>query len=404
MPVDTRLPHAASRLNPDQRTLVVCGIGVGLLLWALKTNFLLATDGFLMDLQVFQDAGRAFRTGGPLFDGFDSRSGFAFIYPPFAALLMAPLAYIPQTALQLGWNLGQFFCVFTIVGAGLYLAGFDKRTSAIYSFCALGVAMSAEPIRNGMGFGQIDTYLAMLVIADVAGILPRKFRGLGVGLAAGIKVTPAAFGLVFLIRRDFGAAARSVAMGVATLVIGFIVRPHDSKHFWLVEMWNTDRAGQKDFFRNQALSGFIARNITAPDTTTFTVLWAGFALVIGAVGLWAMIRYSRRGFPLLSLAMFILLLCYLQPYAVTHHWAIGIIWVAVVIWLFAIGHATRWAALAFGAIQWWGPNFLLDPDRHFATWQRVFGEIQSVTMLVAIVVMIFWATKITDRHPATRKY
>ncbi|PRQ12036.1 glycosyltransferase [Corynebacterium sp. 13CS0277] len=403
MPAPTR-PRIAPPLSAAQWLLVACGIGLGFTVWALVVNYRLAAHGFLMDLQVFQDAARAFRTDGPLFEGFYSRSGFGFIYPPFAALVMSPLAYVPQTPLRLAWNFGQVVCVFIIVSAGLALGGFGRRTAMFLGLCLLGVALSAEPIDNGMGFGQIDTYLAMLVIADVAGVLPHRLRGLGVGLAAGIKVTPAAFGLVFLIRRDWAAAARAVAMGLVTLIVGWLVRAEDSLHFWTVEMWNTDRAGQKDFFRNQALSGLIAREIADPNSTLFLVLWGAGVVLLGGLGLWAMVTYSRKGHPLLSLAMFVFMLCLLQPYAVTHHWAVLVLWVPVVVTLFADKARLRWWALAFGLVQWWGPNHLLDPDKGYAAWQHALGESQSVTLIIATVVLALAARGVADRHPADRRY
>ena len=59
-----------------------------------------------------------------------------------------------------------------------------------------------EPIRSNFDFGQINVVLMTLVIADC---VPRRTpwpRGLLLGLAIALKLTPAVFLLYFLLRRD----------------------------------------------------------------------------------------------------------------------------------------------------------------------------------------------------------
>ena len=59
-----------------------------------------------------------------------------------------------------------------------------------------------EPIRSNFDFGQINVVLMTLVIADC---VPRKTpwpRGMLLGIAIALKLTPAVFLLYFLLRRD----------------------------------------------------------------------------------------------------------------------------------------------------------------------------------------------------------
>ena len=53
----------------------------------LSEVFGAAARGELLDVGVFRDAGNALTSGADLYDDFPTRSGFRFIYPPFAALL-----------------------------------------------------------------------------------------------------------------------------------------------------------------------------------------------------------------------------------------------------------------------------------------------------------------------------
>ena len=68
----------------------------------------------------------------------------------------------------------------------------------------LPAALFLEPVRNTLNYGQVNVALMALVAADCLAAAPRWPRGALVGLAAAVKLTPAAFVLFFLLRRDSG--------------------------------------------------------------------------------------------------------------------------------------------------------------------------------------------------------
>src|SRR5699024_1190457 len=114
-----------------------------------------------------------------------------------------------------------------------------------------GVALLFEPVRANIGFGQINIFLFLMVTADVLGFTPRRARGVLLGLAAGIKITPAAFGVLFLVRRDWASLARAVGTVAATIGLGHLIRPAESWHFWTAEFFLTERGGTRHFVPNQ---------------------------------------------------------------------------------------------------------------------------------------------------------
>ncbi|GAA5156562.1 MULTISPECIES: glycosyltransferase 87 family protein [Amycolatopsis] len=67
-----------------------------------------------------------------------------------------------------------------------------------------------EPVHSTFDFGQVNLLLMGLVTADVL-LARRRARGTGVGLAAAIKLTPLAFLLFFLVRRDHRALGTAIA-------------------------------------------------------------------------------------------------------------------------------------------------------------------------------------------------
>src|SRR5581483_12201814 len=66
---------------------------------------------------------------------------------------------------------------------------------------ALPLVTWLQPVRETLTFGQINLVLALLVLADLLVLAPRGSRltGVGIGLAAAIKLTPAVFILYLLV-------------------------------------------------------------------------------------------------------------------------------------------------------------------------------------------------------------
>ncbi|MEU6579639.1 glycosyltransferase 87 family protein [Nocardia sp. NPDC046763] len=78
----------------------------------------------LVDLHVYVD-GAANLFGGNLYDWTDSSRSpefpLPFIYPPFAALLLYPLHFLPFGVVAVGWLLATFAALFGVVWISLEL-------------------------------------------------------------------------------------------------------------------------------------------------------------------------------------------------------------------------------------------------------------------------------------------
>lgn len=282
---------------------------------------------FSLDLQVFQDAGLAFLRHSPLYleYGFHSRSGYAFIYPPFAALLFALGANIPQAPAQVLW---EIICIILPLWLLLYssfrvyVISYPKISRQIdpvrLSFAFIGIAGLTIEILPTSGFGQIDLVLAAMVVIDLF-LLPKKWQGLLIGLAAGIKITPLAFVVPLLAVKRWWSVVRVVVTVIVTVLVGFLVRPQDSRNYWFDVALNTDRAGVKAYFENQAISGPIARWMPKAVQQPLWVIIVLLVLVVVLIGAYRYLRVQNY-FQAFMLWILAVLLC--QPYAVFHHWSI----------------------------------------------------------------------------------
>jgi len=115
--------------------------------------------------------------------------------------------------------------------------------------------------------------LALLPLILVGGAL--------IGIAGGIKLTPLAFGLILLLRKDWRGVA-SVAGGfVGTIALGFLAVPGEAAYYWGVAVRNTSRIGVTAFYDNVSLTGIFAhQGVPEPIATVLVVagysgVWSG---------------------------------------------------------------------------------------------------------------------------------
>jgi alpha-1,2-mannosyltransferase len=362
-----------------------CGLLAALVIssWFLNR----ALHGYLMDLSVFRDAGHALRTGKSLYDnGF--ADGFRFIYPPFAAVLFVPLTLVGGAVLQTAWTVATIAALWWTLWAAC--KRLDLTAPVLTSGALLAVALLLEPVRSNLEFGQINVFLMALVVADVLKFLPERWRGVGIGIAAAIKVTPAAFVLILLLRRDFRSVARAAAAVVGTMVIGLICAPTDSRHFWSSEFFDTNRAGQPDFHRNQSLTGLLAR--LGLHGFGYNLLWVLGAGAVVAAAAWAAYRFLQSGQDVAAVAVIGLAHLIAAPFAVTHHW----VWVVLALPLAIAPRYRHWwpVLVAVLVIFFLAPHSLLDMPKtgEGVSARFVIGNSQ---LLIAIAAVFAAAAAVT---------
>ena len=328
-------PRTASRPLVRGLFAVVTIVGLVCLVWQLDGVFSHVRENYLLDVGVFVDAGQAILDGNALYgDDFPSRSGFAFIYPPLAAVLFVPLTWMGEETMEMVWTLASLAAAWAVLTMAVHrvtvLAGVStlwRRLAPLTGLAALGFALLIEPLQVHLMYGQINVFLVLLVAADLLGYTPKWLRGAGVGIAAGIKITPAAYALVFLVTRKWGDLARSFVAFLVTAGLGWIFRASDSTFFWTEEFFNGERGGGPGYVANQALTGILTR--AGMDGDTAQTLMIPGLLVIAAISGWAVWRLSAAGRPVSVLLTLVLAVSVSAPIAVTHHWT-GII-VAVVL-------------------------------------------------------------------------
>jgi alpha-1,2-mannosyltransferase len=329
-------------LDTDGRRLL------GLLSLVVAVGVFTATVPLLrdwFDLRVYYGTVDAWvHHGGRIYDYWVPGTTYGFTYPPFAALTMLPMALIglrTAIAVSVVLNLAALAVVVWI------LVGPALRRYGWYG-CALAACLLAllEPVRDTFSFGQVNLLLLALVLSDAWLLSTGRGRraGVGIGLAAAIKLTPALFIGLLLLGRRWRAAGVATAVAAAATGLAAWAAPDASRFYWSEALWDTNRIGRLAYVSNQSLQGVLAR-LAAPGEPSRAV-WAAAALLILCVWAW---RTSwaladedwTAAFALTGLAA-----CLLSPITWVHH----LVWLLPSFAVLLHRHRARVAAALYAVL------------------------------------------------------
>src|SRR5256885_2895071 len=180
--------------RPRRGTAVRVAVVATVVLVAAAAHYWYGNRHNYYDLRIYYDAIRWWAGGKPLytFSHFDPIQGpLGFTYPPFAGLLMYPMAWVPVgvvTTVMLLANLAAL--VITTVWLVVPLA--DRHGWP--RWFALGLALPLvswlEPVRETVTFGQINLLLALLVLVALRFLVAKRWGGGWAGRAGADKLGP----------------------------------------------------------------------------------------------------------------------------------------------------------------------------------------------------------------------
>jgi len=312
-----------------------------------------------------------------------SVQGQPFTYPPFSALVFVPLELLGSVDARWLLTAASIVCYFVVV---VVCAKRLRMSFASTGLVALA-GLTIEPFARNILLGQINIVLVALIVVDCFAV-PARYRGMLIGLAAGIKLVPGAFILFLLLKREWGAALRCVAAFAVTVGLGAIIAPRDSWKFWSGGFINLPRFGEDAAIRgdNQSLTGAVMRltRDLSPPPLLLLLLCVG-VMVLSLIAARRQIDSGNDVAGLVCIAFASLLT---SPISWTHHW----IW-AVVALLVLVQDLRRVVAGFIGAIfvigpMWFAPRGQLLELKH--NWWQVSVCLSYV--LVGLALLILFAT------------
>ncbi|MFE9610326.1 glycosyltransferase 87 family protein [Streptomyces sp. NPDC006012] len=333
----------------------------------------------MADALVYRAEGEAVLHGGDLYGFTVTEWRLPATYPPFAAVLFVPTTWIPVPAMKATFLAGNALLLAGLVALSVRLAGRTVRLPVVCTATAL--ALWLEPVFQTVLFGQINLALACLVLWDLTRPPGARGRGLALGVAAGIKLTPAIFVGYLLLTGRRREAATATAAFAGTVALGTVLLPAASVDFWTGRIFETGRVGKGWIVDNQSLLGLIARATGDPAPGP---AWALPAAAVAVAGLWAAARAPRERHGILLAAGTALLV---SPVSWSHHWVWCVPLTAV---LLAEGR-TRLAALTvavFTARTMWLLPHEGDLDLRLPWWQQPLAAPYPLLGLALLVLVL----------------
>jgi len=181
------------------------------------------------------------------------------------------------------------------------------------------LALWTQPVVKALFLGQIEPLLMLLVVWDLTRPDSRKWKGIGIGVAAGIKLVPLIFIPYLLLAGKFRHAAVAAGTFAATVAIGFAALPGPSVSYWLTGYFiRPGRTGSVHSLVNQSLLGMFARS--SGSVSQAQGPWLGLSLAVAAVGLVAGAMLSRTGRPVHGWTLVGVTSVLVSPISWDHHW------------------------------------------------------------------------------------
>ncbi|NLG56680.1 MAG: DUF2029 domain-containing protein [Rhodococcus sp.] len=270
-----------------------------------------------MDLFVYRDGSWIIQNGFPLYTA-PITSGLLYTYTPFSALVFIPIEKIPPA-----WSLGVWLAInvavlIAVVALCWRLLGYRLTPYLLVVSAAIAAGcMFLEPVRTTLFYGQINLVLMLLVVWDFSRAPRAKLRGVGVGIAAGIKLTPAYFVAVFAVVGQWRSAVVATVTFAATIAGAWLILPSDSRQYWTETFFNSERIAPDGHPSNQSVRGVIA-HLTGAAAPVW--LWLAVAIPVFVVSMVIVAAAYRSGDRLLALSIAGLTSPMVSPFSWSHHW------------------------------------------------------------------------------------
>jgi alpha-1,2-mannosyltransferase len=287
-----------------------------------------------------------------------------FTYPLFGGLVMVPVSLLP-------WPLayGASIAVSLVALVAIWRLSLRSRLDGLRKYFgrphpAVLVALVAgslllEPVRETLSYGQINLILCAVVLYDVLAV-KRSRRGIWIGIAAGIKLTPLVFFGLLLVTKQWRALVHASAAFLGTVLIGFLLAPRTAWHYWTHMISDTGRIGGLAYAGNQSWNGFLIR--TTGNLGGGGHLWRALVLLTVLAGLWLtrVLWLRREHLAAVSVCALIGLLC--SPVSWSHHWVwclplgISLLTATNIGRRRPVAVSATWFALFAVAPIWWPPR------------------------------------------------
>ncbi|WP_329107623.1 glycosyltransferase 87 family protein [Micromonospora sp. NBC_01699] len=412
---DIRAERPSRRLTiATVAAVVVSALALAVLAEAIFTRDPYWALRWTVDLKVYLASGEAIRDGTSLYDVAIQNPMYGpmpYLYPPLTAILFfVPLSLLPIGAASLVWNTASLIALGAVAWLSLGIAGVrTPRTRAVLTLVVLLLATWLLPVRIQLIAGQINMFLLLLVLLDFRGYTGR-WRGVGIGIAAGLKVTPLIFIGYLVVTRQWRTAGTALAAFLGTVLAGFVLMPADAVRYWGGLVLHSSRAGGVWDTPNQSVAGALSRGVSG---TQFASWWLVVLAVLALFGLAVAHHVHRHGSDFLGFSAAAITGLLVSPVSWEHHWVYVI---PLLVFLAVRAYQTRSAGLAVATavlvtvfsvriFSLLGIEESPPSPMALAGWEQVIAALFPLTGLLLLLAAPLWVRRnapVPATRPATR--
>ncbi len=210
---------------------------------------------YQLDLDVYRAGALTVWDGGSLYDA-KLLGQMDYTYAPVSVIVLMPFAWMSFEAARIVWSVGIVIALYLVIVLCFRALGRDVNWPLrCLAIALVAVSMLLEPVRTTIWYGQINVFLLLIILADLVRPDGSRLKGVGTGIAAGIKLTPLIFVLYFALLRRWRATAGVLGGFLLTVVVGFVVLPKESWSYWTDKIFDSNRVGAPQTLGNQSLRG-----------------------------------------------------------------------------------------------------------------------------------------------------
>jgi alpha-1,2-mannosyltransferase len=392
-------------VTTHRRISIVSGFGLLAALLVLRQLFSHLLPGIgMVDFSVYVAGGRAVLDGTSLYDLGVTTDGvpLPFTYPPFAALAFVPLALLGMAGASVLWTVLNLAGLAAVVW--LTLGMLRVRRRGLPTACWTAAVLVLDPVLLNLVIGQINILITALVLLDFSRVLPSRWRGIALGIAAGIKLIPLIFIAYLLFTGRRAEAARAGLTFAGTIALGFVLLPSDSVRCWVQGTIFQSGRTLHSIAVNHSLPGFFARLLR----TDVAPAWSWPLVVLaGVLGLALAVWTHRRGHDLVGLLVAAFTSLVVSPLTWPMHatWIVpGLLWLAYARWRrpggllpkVVLGLTVVWYVVPFYELAQGADRFQNTVAGNLVA---TFGGLLAKTLLMLVSVP-FWLPRLRQDEPA----
>ncbi|MFI7079480.1 glycosyltransferase 87 family protein [Micromonospora sp. NPDC049903] len=379
----------------DRRvTLLWIGFGV---LALISVTLVLRRPDRLSDLHIYHGALTDLRAGRPLYE-YVAANGGPFTYPPFAALVLLPVTAVPLGVAEALWLAATCAAVVAVavpVGRALAADRTDRRVAVAVT---AGVLMLSAPVQSNLRFGQVSIFIVLMALLDAIG-RPSRFRGVLIGVAAAIKLTPLIFVAYFVVSGRYRDAARATGAFLACGVLAVVLLPQESLTYWAGTVAQTERIGNLASLGNQSVHGMLLR--LGVHESTLPLVWAAMVALVCGLALLRARWLAAAGRPGHAVVLVGCASVAASPVSWTHHqvWTV----LAAMLLVGAVGVTRRVAGVALLAGTVFSLGVVLAPFSARPGVQFLFENARALGVCLLCVAGFGAAVAVGSRRPPMRR-